>query len=325
MEDKIFENEELVNKMTAFTNVCKMSQVALKIRLEEWLLKHYDEVIYEDGFLYAKGKDPILLTAHMDTVHKSQCSQIYYSIQNDGCIRLFADEGIGGDDRCGIYMIMRIIEETDMRPSILFCEDEEIGGVGSRKFVKTKFLDDLLDVLFLIELDRANARDVVFYDDDNEKFHEFCIKATGYKESWGTFSDISILSPECMISSVNVSCGYYGAHTTDEYVVWNEMEDSIEAVKKLMAAGLERNEQFEYVETVKCGWGYGNSYRSLYSKYFEDDLDGGEIERVVFYDDQGLYYEIVADTFDEAVGRLMQDYPLLCWNDVIDYDIFTKD
>ena len=56
--------------MENFIKIAKMSQGKLKKYLKDKLKAVYDKVICEDGFLYAKGNIPILLTAHLDTVHK---------------------------------------------------------------------------------------------------------------------------------------------------------------------------------------------------------------------------------------------------------------
>ena len=325
-------------KITEFVDICKKTQFELKSWLYVWLKKYYEEVISQDGFLYAKGTDNILLTAHMDTVHRKQCKTA--SVKNrNGYTIISSNDGIGGDDRCGIWMIMQIVEKTKFRPSILFCEDEEIGGVGSDKFLMTKWSDDLFDLLFMIELDRANGKDLVYYDDENYKFHDFCKEATGYKEAFGSFSDISNLCPSAMISGVNISCGYYKAHTVDEIVVWEEMENSIAITASLIKAGLERGEQFEYVRPTRNYYGYYGC-DSWWKKYYEnndmatgtsyndDEFNNDEFKvlnnltLVEFFDDKGAYYTVDATTFDEAVGKLMQQYPNLSWNKIIDWECY---
>ena len=83
--------------MKNFENICKMSQGKLKAYLTKYLKRHYNYVKSSDGFLYAKGTFPVLLVAHMDTVHKDAVQQVIY----EGNI-ISSPQGIGGDDRCGI-------------------------------------------------------------------------------------------------------------------------------------------------------------------------------------------------------------------------------
>ena len=302
-----------------FVELCKLTESEMKAHLFKWALKHYDEndIIIGNGFLYLRGTTPILLTAHMDTVH-TQTVETFYEYKRN---IISSPEGIGGDDRCGIYMIKHIVEKSGMLPYILFCEQEEIGGVGSRKFCATPYINELADMKFLIELDRANANDLVFYDDENEEFHEWCEKITGYKEAYGSFSDICHLSPECTVASVNISCGYYNAHTRDEYVVFSEMENSIKAAVKLMKEGIKLDKPFEYIEYPKRKWNdYDFGYTSSYGKWFEDSNYTGQYW---FSWDNGTQEDIIeADSFEEAIGKLFIMYPTLCWNQIDDYEQF---
>lgn len=240
-----------MRRMKTFRRICKQTQKELIPYLVSALQHDGYEVSQGDGYVYAKGEVPVLLTAHMDTVHKEPMK--HFCVRTiEGQHHIGSPQGIGGDDRCGIYMILEIIK--NFKCSVLFCEDEEIGRVGSRKFCKTEHIKDLSDLNYLIELDRAYSKDAVFYSCDNPKFTEFITKNTGYTKAWGSYSDISTLMPECKIAGVNLSCGYYRAHTTSEYVIWEEMLNTIEVVKKLLT--IECTEQFEYIE----GYSYSNYY-----------------------------------------------------------------
>ena len=165
----------------AFIEICKASQKELKKMLEIVLFEMwYEELITGDGYLYAKGTIPVLLTAHMDTVHKENVKDFYEYYDKEKKQHIISSpQGIGGDDRCGVYMILEIIKTH--KCSVLFCEDEEIGGVGSDKFCKTELVKELSELKYLIELDRANGTDAVFYDCDNDDFTKFIEDNTGYK------------------------------------------------------------------------------------------------------------------------------------------------
>lgn len=316
------------NIINDFENICIKTQKELKRKLFVELIDMGYSVICEDGFLYAKGDIPILLTAHMDTVHKTQVKKCYVNKMN-GKIIMRAKEGIGGDDRCGIYMILRIIKDG-YKPSILFCEDEEIGGVGSNKFCASQYIDDLKEMKYLIELDRMNGNDAVFYDCDNEEFTEFIIDNTGYKENYGSFSDISHLCPACKVAGVNLSCGYYNAHTTSEYVVIEEMENTIKTVEKLLVTDCK---QFEYVESIYCG---SNYYRYAYGYGYGDDdwyysyskKKGEKSKNTMFmevlYNKDGKELVSYGRGYSESECwfEFFIDNPDVCWNDVLDYEIY---
>lgn len=265
-----------------FVNICKMSAKKLKQYLCGVMKMTYKEenTIIGDGYIYCRGNIPVLLTAHMDTVHKELVKDYYEDIQTnkDGNTThaISSPQGIGGDDRCGIYAILKIIESGYI-PYVLFCEDEEIGGVGSNKFCKTKYITELSNLKFLIELDRANANDLVFYSNTNQDWIDWVEDETNWKESWGTFSDISHLSPACEISSVNLSCGYYKAHTVYEYVIMEELLETIEMTKHLLDAS-KKVEAFVYKERK-----YNTRYYGIYNKFGGEDYDDD-------YDDLDYYY-----------------------------------
>lgn len=271
-----------------FVEICKATQKELidllPTKLEEL---GYEEIISGDGYIYARGSVPVLLTAHMDTVHTSRIVDFYENIDAKGNHILASPQGIGGDDRCGIYMILQIAKTH--KCSILFCEDEEVGGKGSRKFITTSLAKELKELKYMIELDRANSKDAVFYSCDNKKFTSFICDNTGYKETWGSFSDISVLAPAAGIAAVNLSCGYYCAHQLAEKVNVEEMMNTIEVVKALLEVECD---QFEYVKRTYGGsysYGYGYScdydydYDDWYNSYYRRNYGGG-------YDRNGYAY-----------------------------------
>ena len=324
-----------------FVALCKLSQKDLKdVLFKELENAGYTDIVSADGFVYAKGDLPYLLTAHMDTVHKERIKDFYEYVDDNGMHVLYSPQGIGGDDRCGIYMILEIIKEY--KPSILFCEDEEIGGVGSKKFCKTEYINDLADLKFLVELDRAYGNDAVFYDCDNPEFTKFIEETTGYKEAMGSFTDISFLAPACKVAAVNFSCGYYHAHTTQEEVKVEEMFKTIEVVKKLLTTDCK---QFEYIESdyafddafslrYRYGYGYGYNYGYNYSGYskttktslddkYDDEDDMIVYLYVMYIDSKGREKDAYSEGMTEAEAwvNFFFDNPDVCYNQVLDYDV----
>ena len=235
-------------------------------------------------------------------------------------------------------MILKILERTNLRPTIIFCEDEEIGGVGSRKFTNTKFIKDLEKMYFLIELDRKGSEDLVYYSDENEDFHKYLEDLTEYSRNYGSFSDISNLSPVCKVSSVNISCGYYNAHTTSEYVVLEEMENSIKTTIKIIEDALKRKEKFEYKERTYQRFTSYNSKEDDYDYYypsafrnfckgFDKKKENKEITLYVLWMKNGVECD---DSFygtneKELWYEFFTTHSDVCMNDVIDYDVYDED
>jgi len=308
-----------------FIKYCRIGARKLKKKLAKQLRDYYDEVIVEDGFIYCRSVNaPCLLTAHMDTVHENVMQNYYEWTNEKGQHIVASPDGIGGDDRCGVYMIMKILKETDLRPAILFCEDEEIGGIGSAKFVMTDYIGGLKGMKYLIELDRCNGDDLVFYDDANNDFHYFCESVTGYRESWGSFSDISNLAPACGVSAVNISCGYYDQHTKKETVNIEEMQHSIKMTKLLIEESQNETTPFFEYEEDRYAKYYGK-YGSYYDYYgdfnsYKPAITTSHVIEFTFVKDGAeVIQDVKADDEYEAVAKLMIDNPTICYNDIVDY------
>lgn len=336
--------------------IYKMTQSELKQHAIKCLKTKFDNVVAEDGFVYAKGSVPVLLVAHMDTVHRQPVTKIVYA---DNGNRISSPQGIGGDDRNGVAIIFEIIKELNC--SVLLCEDEEIGGVGAHKFVdatykrtdengnevEEKYIEHL-DVNYMVEFDRRGNNDAVFYSCDNTDFIDFVEDMTNFKFARGSFSDISVLAPAAKIAAVNLSCGYYNAHTTAEYVKYDEMMDTVEAAKSLIKEKCDK--PFEYVEKKYeyPKWN-GNRYCNM-SMYYPDDYCndgysyGGNLfdqpskykdERlaIIAQNDIDLELEVVVlgldmceetivatgETKAECWMNLFLENPKLCFNDIQDY------
>lgn len=234
----------------------KMKQATVKKHVSKVLNNIYDEVHEEDGFVYAKGTYPVLLVAHMDTVHKETVKKIKYL----GSI-ISSPQGIGGDDRCGVYIILELIKH--FKCSVLFTEDEEIGCVGAGKFAKSDYPKQC-DVKYIVEFDRRGSHDAVFYSCDNKEFESF-VESTGYfKTSWGTYSDICDVAPAIGVAAVNLSSGYHNEHTKTETINLLEVKRIIEEAKLLLIKDVEK--PFEYVEGKRGSIFY--DYDDYYDDYY---------------------------------------------------------
>lgn len=300
-----------------FETICKMSQEGLKHYLTNQLKNIYNVVINEDGFLYADGKFPVLLVAHLDTVHKKLPDIITYQKKGDW---ISSPNGIGGDDRCGVYMILEIIKKYNC--SVLFCEDEEIGAVGAGKFVNSKVAEGL-KFNYIIEFDRRGKNDAVFYNCDNEDFEEFITKEF-FKTAYGSFSDISTIAPALGVAAVNLSCGYYEAHTTKEYVVMSEMKKVIEEACKILERTTDKD-VFEYIETQYSGYDRYGYYGGWYDDYDGYSAYGSRYTKDRYYlfeyldaNGQEQWYDVIATSYYEALGKFMCDNPNASYDDITD-------
>lgn len=276
-----------------FERIVRKSQKELK----EWLaitLKEYGytKQINKDGYLYLPGEIPVMLIAHMDTVHTNNVKTVCWSKDYD---TVMSPEGIGGDDRSGVYMILRIVK--DLKCHILFCEDEEKGCIGATKFTKSG-LKPLVN--YLVEFDRVGQNDAVFYNCDNKEFTKMVL-SYGFEEEYGSFSDISTIAPYLKLAAVNISSGYYNAHTKHEYVVMGIMNRNADRVARMITET--HGTKYEYVHGYRSYGGYhsfGGGWRSYYSGRGYGSLYGG-------YDDDGFYYGSTKGEDDEDNDSVYQN------------------
>lgn len=299
-----------------FEKICRMSQKALKNHIKQKLQSTHGEIMSGDGYVFAQGKFPVLLMAHLDTVHKKLPNIIEYDEAQDV---ISSPNGIGGDDRCGVYMIFKILKKYNC--SVLFCEDEEVGCVGADKFVQT-VLARQLSFNYIIEFDRANANDAVFYQCANDDFEKFITKEF-YKKQYGSFTDICEVAPVVGCAAVNLSCGYYKAHTTSEYVVLSEMERSIVEACKILERTTE-NDKFEYIESYS-NYGYYGGPRALYD-YDDDEYYTSKYYIIEYANAKGEteWYDTIATSKAEAIGKFVMEYSSIPFENVIDIMVDSK-
>ena len=208
-------------------------------------------LLSKGNFILVHGQAPVMLVAHIDTVHEEPVRDICLS--SDGDI-IMSPQGIGGDDRCGVFALVKVYRLSKIKPWLLFCCDEEIGGLGAKKFclahLQHQLPKEIDDLKFLIELDRKGSNDAVYYRCDNPDFEAY-ISGKGFQYAQGSFSDISLIAPELVIAAVNLSCGYYYAHTLHEYINRSQLNAVIHKVVDIVAdASRDNLPRFDYKENL---------------------------------------------------------------------------
>ena len=239
--------EESMQELT-FETILRLPQMELKKMLKAELKSRGYPVTDKPGYLYAEGAIPVLLVAHMDTVYRQPVEQICYS--EDRAVAM-SPQGIGGDDRCGVWMILQILRTTNCH--VLFCEDEEVGCIGAKKFTGGSLRPQ---VNYIVELDRRGNNDAVFYRCDNPEFEDF-VTSFGFETAGGSCSDISYIAPYLETAAVNISCGYYCEHQRHEYIHLEEIELNADRVAQMVT---QQTEHFEYMEQQDSFFG-GRAYQ----------------------------------------------------------------
>lgn len=309
----------------------------------------------KDEYILVPGEAPVMLVAHLDTVHKSRVRDLCKT-DNDNI--LMSPQGIGGDDRCGVYALVTAHKLSQIKPWLLFTCDEETGASGARAFCNHyddgKLPKKLNTLKAIIEIDRRGSTDAVYYDCDNGDFEDY-ITSKGFKTEYGSFSDISQIAPELDVAAVNLSSGYHNAHTLHEYINRKELSVTIKKVVDIIAESVEEKfPKYEYVEAVrtygrwsggyfhggynwndKGGWYKGGSlldeedeFLDYDTSHLPEEIRGAFLELLDYYTPKELE-DIRADYGDIGILRLYESEYGITYNESIKwedyYDLSSED
>ena len=172
-------------------------------------------------------------TAHMDTVHSyhNGFNAMIKTIDGEPTIGAQDDSGkqvgVGGDDKCGIYVCLRLLEKVE-NIKIVFFSQEEVGGVGSKAFDDSFFNNSK----FVGSVDRKGAKDFATSHSGSKRVSKTfltdvdpVVKKHGREHVTGGFTDAFNITTT--VSCFNMSCGYYTPHTSTETVIISEVEETL--------------------------------------------------------------------------------------------------
>lgn len=175
-----------------------------------------------------KAENYPCIVAHLDQVQKTH-SKDFVCIESEDVIFGYSpknhrQEGLGADDKNGIWIALKCLEKYDYMKAAFFVE-EEIGCRGSSLANTTFFAD----CRFVIQCDRRGNNDLI----TSISFTELCSKEFieavgyenfGYKPEDGMMTDVLELKERGIeVSCINMSCGYYRPHTDQEFTDKNEL------------------------------------------------------------------------------------------------------
>jgi hypothetical protein len=228
--------------------------------------------------LWYRGEGLPCLVAHIDHVYEEKGWDKRPILYNEEYI--WSPHGIAGDDRCGVYAVMRLFEV--LKVNALFTDQEERGGIGAWEACEEP---RLASVPYFIEIDRRGERQAVFYNCEEADMPEFVSVVEKYFQiAQGTFSDISILGRHFRVASVNLSAGFFNEHQRSaEYIHIPSLQYTIETVPKLISElGDKRYElpEFSFWHSHYWSWGRGkkskvkSSKRESYPWWYEPEEKG---------------------------------------------------
>ena len=224
--------------------LCTLNEAQIHNVLLNIVKKKYKRYWESKEYIMAEGDIPVCLLAHMDTVFPTPPTLDDFIYDPEKTV-LWAPHGSGFDDLAGVAGILELLLKGH-RPHLIFTHGEELGGIGASALVKDFPYCPFKDCRALIELDRANEKDAVYYSCDNKNFERF-ITNHGFTTAIGTFSDISIIMKSWGIAGVNLSIAYLDEHSYIERLVCSWFDANIKKIDKIIK-DIKKEKQFIYQE-----------------------------------------------------------------------------
>ena len=282
----------------------------------------------DKGNLYAlKGEAETYpcVVAHLDQVQHVH-SDDFRSIIVDDIILGFSpenksQEGLGADDKNGIWVALKCLEHFDVLKCAFFV-GEEIGCVGSSS-AEMEFFDDCR---FVIQCDRRGGSDLI----NNAGGVELCsdeflldigYAEFGYKPTTGLMTDVMTLKERGLkVSCCNLSCGYYEPHTDSEVTSISELQNCLDFVMDIITR-CEKVYPHEYN-------GYYDYYNGSYNgTYFEDET--WDVEELMFnyieWASNPRFSEFWSFYKDCCHGMHKKEVKKMFKQAIEDYDVFSQE
>ena len=187
----------------------------------------------KNGNIYCLNhKGQPLLSAHTDCVGTEESGYYVrfidiYPYQKSNELIMKGIGNIGGDDKCGVFLILEYL--LSGKPiNAVFSICEEIGGADGIKTLINEIKDDEIfkSCPYALVLDRRNWGDIICHINEygSKKFEDALTeigKDFNYSPVKGGSSDANTLKD--YMNCCNLSTAYYNPHSTREYVSINEL------------------------------------------------------------------------------------------------------
>lgn len=231
------------------------------------------------NIFYLEHENVPLLSAHMDTVRKDADFCIGAFLTESDSDKIFSGGILGGDDKCGVYIILKALEDKK-KINFIFSRDEEIGCVGIKKLLKPNYVENKENTdkirnncLYCLVLDRRGNSDIICTRNSygTKAFEDALVKVSdvghfGYKPESGLCSDANTIKE--FISTANLSVGYFKPHSQSEYIVKADLQKAYDYTISIIDSITDKFEPQKYT------YNYNNrSYNNNYNRYYYDDYD----------------------------------------------------
>lgn len=270
------------------------------------------------NLLIVKGESDTYpcLAAHIDQVQDFH-SKDFTVVEIDGDVLAWSpkchrQQGLGADDKNGIFVCLELLRRFDVM-KVAFFVGEETGCVGSSQ-VDLSFFKDCR---FIIEPDRMHGDDLITSMFCGRVCSDDFISAIGYdkygyREERGSITDVGKLVERGVgISCLNLSCGYYNAHTDEEITILSELENCMELVAHIVETCTDVY-PFEYVDRWSTNlYGTGHHSRSRYTQYNSYWWGDDDYYTDGYYEtDENMMNELVRLNPDITLDEIVNDYAI---------------
>jgi tripeptide aminopeptidase len=265
---------------------------------EELMIQYLVDYCVEKGLNYSidkngsvyvtKGNTDVYpcVVAHIDTVHEPVEMVVNEeelpNAQGELKLSLRAYEketgaptGIGGDDKAGVFICLKMLEQCD-NIKAFFPVAEETGCHGSKDADETFFKD----VGYAIQFDSTENDTMsltlmgVKLFEENSKFFSSVkdiILEHGLK-NWHNhpYTDTMKLKEKFDFPCLNFAAGYYNYHTKDEYVVVDDVQNTCDMAVKIIDTLGENNYTYIHKKQLIKEYDWNTQYD------YDDDYDEWE-------------------------------------------------
>lgn len=245
----------------------------------KWLEKHGVEYSRAGNNIYQLEKEgrPIL-SAHLDQVQTNGRAVHFYQ-DDQGHIRGYNEKyeqtSLGGDDKNGVWIILKLLEDGITDINFIISAGEESGCIGIKALERTGVLKSISPSQFCIVLDRRGNKDVLDSGSGGSYCktlaQDICNYLGDMSVTSGSLSDTSTICAYC--ESVNMSVAYEAPHTAAEHTDYNRLLAIKEYVKKLVTDFVHYSTSPSVYKKVTTTTTYYGTSRRTSSKLFKDDID----------------------------------------------------
>lgn len=228
--------------------------------------------------VYAFNERKPMICAHLDQVQQDKCNKVIKHAGKLFGLNAQGQCGLGADDKNGVWIALKLLESfSDL--SFIFSTEEEIGGnvytlLGEAEQYK---------IPYCLVFDRKGKGDIIgthnnYCCNDLEEIITAIGIDYGYMPAIGVYSDCDAISE--YIPCVNLSCGYYNAHSDKERTVIKDLYNALQFGKALI----------NQVPVANYKLPAMNNYRQRWIDYYKE-FDYQNTIDCLYYDKAAIYIE----------------------------------